>query len=341
MVFMAFNAIILSDSSQELIDTVFTSAQLQQIGGCTALKKEIVSKNDLIKSGGEYENVEYIFSTWGMPALSASEINSHLPMLKAVFYSAGSVQHFVRPFLQAGVRIFSAWAANAIPVAEFTLGQILLANKGAFWAMRQRAHNKLSFEDGHRLCQSFAGNYNAKIGIIGAGMIGRLVLNMLKAFELDCYVCDPYLPDDAAAELGAAKVELDELFAMCNVVSNHLPNIESTKAMIKRKHFEIMPQYASFINTGRGAQLVEQDLIDVLQQRKDLTAYLDVTDPEPSAEDSQLYNMENIFLTPHIAGSMKNERSRMTTYMIEEFTRFIDGTPCKWEVTADMLDRMA
>ena len=84
----------------------------------------------------EFAGVEFIFSTWGMPRFSAEEIRRYFPDLRAVFYAAGSVQGFARPFLDCGVRVFSAWAANAIPVAAYTVAQILLAAKGFFPAWR-------------------------------------------------------------------------------------------------------------------------------------------------------------------------------------------------------------
>ncbi len=124
------------------------------------------------------DGVEYIFSTWGMPVLSCGDIEKYLPKLKAVFYAAGSVQHFARPFLGRGVRVFSAWASNAVPVAEFTAAQIILANKGYFQLLNRYR------EDGYAVSQEFAehfpGNYDAYIGLLGAGMIGRHVISLLR-----------------------------------------------------------------------------------------------------------------------------------------------------------------
>ena len=72
-----------------------------------------------------------------MPALSEAEIAEYLPNLRAVFYGAGSVQYFARPFLSRGVRVFSAWAANAVPVAEYAVAQIVLSGKGFYQAVRR------------------------------------------------------------------------------------------------------------------------------------------------------------------------------------------------------------
>ena len=90
------------------------------------------NKQDLIDHTERFSDTEYIFSTWGMPRLSETEIKEYLPSLKCVFYAAGSVQSFAAPFLNCNIRVFSAWAANAIPVAEYTVAQIILANKGFF-----------------------------------------------------------------------------------------------------------------------------------------------------------------------------------------------------------------
>jgi phosphoglycerate dehydrogenase-like enzyme len=111
--------------------------------------------------------------------------------------------------------------------------------------------------------------------------------------------------------------------------------------MLGYAHFSLMNDTATFINTGRGAQVVEDDLIRALREKPDRTAILDVTEPEPPLEDSPLYIMENVFLSPHIAGSAGNEVARMGQYMLEEYRKLISGEPCKYEVTEKMLATMA
>ena len=98
-----------------------------------------------------------------------------------------------------------------------------------------------------------------------------------------------------------------------------------------------MPPGGTFINTGRGAQVNEDDLIAVLHERPDLTALIDVTYPEPPLPDSEFYNMPNVRLSSHIAGSMNNEVHRMADYMIEEFKRWDRGEALKYRVFENML----
>lgn len=301
--------------------------------------ERVYTKLEVLNNPEIFKETEYVFSTWGMPAFTEDEIKKYLPSLKAVFYGAGTVQAFARPFLNCGVKVFSAWAANAVPVAEYTVAQIVLANKGFFSSSRlaKMGDREAALQKFH----SYPGNYGVKIGIIGAGMIGKLVIQMLKSYHLEVVVFDPFLSDERSDELGVKKVSLETLFKECQVISNHLANNEQTKGMLGGKLFETMLPYSTFINTGRGAQVVENDLIKVLKERSDLMAILDVTFPEPPEQNSELYTLENCILTPHIAGSAGNEVRRMGKYMVTEYESFIQNKPCKYEVTLDMLKTMA
>lgn len=316
--------------------TVFVSDNADAVKRVFQTEDQIFGKEDITGGKFDFSETEYIFSTWGMPSLNEVEIKKYLPKLKAVFYGAGSVQYFARPFLNSGIKVFSAWAANAVPVAEYTVAQILLANKGFFKTLRYKNRDAAN-----ETLANFPGNYGVKVGIIGAGMIGKLVIGKLKEYDVETLVFDPFLPDIKAEELGVKKVSLETLFSECEVVSNHLADNEQTRGMLHGGLFEKMLPYSTFLNTGRGAQVVEPDLIRVLKNRPDLTAILDVTFPEPPVEGSELYTLENCILTPHIAGSTGREVRRMGEYMRAEFNNFVSGKPCKYEVTLEMLKTMA
>lgn len=297
------------------------------------------NKEYVLNNKNEFSDTKYIFSTWGMPIFNEQEIEEIFPSLECIFYAAGTVRDFARPFLNRSIKVFSAWAANAIPVAEYTVSQIILSNKGFYKAASLASVGK--YELSQQKFYNYPGNYGSKIGIIGAGMIGRLVIKMLKNYNLNIVVFDPFLPDDIAQELGVKKVSLEEIFLTCNVVSNHLANNAQTQGMLNKNLFEKMPDYATFLNTGRGAQVVEQDLIDVLKSRPDLTAVLDVTMPEPPMQDSEFYKLDNCILTPHIAGSSGDELKRMAEYMLNEFKNYTNNQPTHYEVTLEMLKTMA
>ena len=331
------NAIFLN-SSPERVASVYDAKNLEKIREIVD-PDETVYSLEMVKAEPEkFKDVKYIFSTWGMEAPDEEQIRSFFPALEAVFYGAGTVQKFARPFLNCGIKVFSAWAANAVPVAEFTFAQIILANKGYFQTVRRIA----DYRAARSFSRSNSGNYDATVGIIGAGMIGKMVIERLKTLDnMKVLVFDPFLPDAAAEELGVEKVELMELFERSEIVSNHLANNEQTKGMLKYGHFAAMKPYATFINTGRAAQLVEEDLFRVMRERPDLTALCDVTNPEPPLEGSPYYTYENIFLSPHIAGSQVNECRRMAAYMAEECRRYVSGEPTRYEVSLKMLETMA
>lgn len=335
---MTRTAVLLGDSGN--IHRVYGDARLKRLAGMLDLRPGVATVEDL----GDLRDTEVIFSTWGMPALTEAQLDA-LPSLRVVFYAAGSVKAFAGPLLGRGVAVASAWRANAVPVAEFTLAQALLGCKGYF--RNVRAYHGWG---GRTDPQPFAigegestgpGVYGARVALLGLGAVGQKVAELLRPFELEVCAVDPYAPEALLESLGVRRIELGEAFATAQVVSNHLPDLPATKGAIRREHFEAMLPGGVFINTGRGAQVVEQDLIDVLGRREDLTALLDVTDPEPAAAGSALYAMPNVRLSSHIAGSLGDELGRMADCVIDECGRYLRGEPLEHAVTESELAKMA
>lgn len=319
------------------IPRVFAHESLRAAG--LTSEPVLTNRQDFYDAPERCLNTRYLFATWGMPPLDEGEIRRFLPELRAVFYAAGSVQYFARPFFDCGVRIFSAWQANAVPVAEYTTAQIILANKGFFRAAR--LYGKGDFSAAKAVKYSISGNYDGKVGIIGAGMIGKKVIGLLKNYALSPMVFDPFLPDETAEALGAVKVPLETLFSECGVVSNHLANNPQTVNMLTYELFARMPQNGVFLNTGRGAQVSETGLARALAERADLSAVLDVTIDEPLPAGHPFFRLPNLFLTPHIAGSLGRECRRMGEYMLHAYRCYRRGEPVPYEVTPDMLATMA
>ena len=322
------------------VPSVYPPETLEVLRLEAGLESRVITKDEILAAPEKTANTEYIFATWGMSKFTEEEIRRCFPSLKAIFYAAGTVQAFAREFFSCGVRIFSAWGANAVPVAEYTVAQILLANKGFFQACRMN-HSPEGRKAAAAYHRAFPGNYNCKVGLIGAGMIGKLVLKMLKPYDLEVYISSTSMTGEQAAQYGAKRATTEEIFAQCQTISNHVADLPATKGMFGKELFKLMKPNATFINTGRGAQVVEEDLIAALQANPDMTAVLDVTYPEPPEEGSSLYTLPNVFLTPHIAGSSGDEVQRMSAYMVEEYRRWCKGEPLKWEVTVKMLETMA
>ncbi len=331
--------IILTDSDSHY-ELVYNGRSMKKMEAIPELDSIRYTSKYVLSHPKDFSDVENIFSTWGMPALTETQIKEIFPALKRVFYAAGSVQPFARPFLACGVEVYSAWGANGISVAEYTVAQIILACKG-FFTLSALVKQKERGE-AERIKRSFPGVYGERVGLIGCGMIGSIVAEMLKRYSMEVLVYDPFLSDERAEQLGVRKAELGEIFSTCSVVSNHLANKKETVGMLRYEHFAAMRPYSSFINTGRGAQVVEDDLVRALREREDITAILDVTYPEPAEYSHPFYSLPNCVLTPHIAGSiLPSDQVRMVEYMIEEYENCKNGLPCRYRVTEKMLETMA
>ena len=322
------------------IDYVYPKSIIDGIKELTDLDdKNVYTQYDLTENPEKFSDVEYIFSTWSMPGGADDDFAKYFPKAKALFYAAGSVKYFADQYLDKGIKLFSAYAANAIPVAEFTLAQILLANKGYYSAVRSELTD--GYEKASEISKAHIGNYGAKVGIVGVGMIGRKVIELLSPFKVDILVYDAFLSDDDAKGMNVRKVSLEELFSECDVISNHLANVPATVGIIRGELFSMMKPNATFINTGRSAQVDEAGMLSVLAKREDISAVLDVTIDEPPVKGSDFYRLKNVFLTPHIAGSQGCEVSRMAEYMLDEFRRLLSGEPTKYEITKEKLAKMA
>ena len=309
---------------EDKISQVYGDAGFERIKENADIEQGYYTKEMLF--AGNFSDVEYVFSTWGMPVLTEDEIKEHLPSLKAVYYAAGATDNFARPFFNCGIPVLSAWKANAIPVAEFCVGQILLSLKGYF-----RGLPLFKSPEGRSAARKCIGRgaYGETVALIGAGAISTKVRELLENFDLNVIVI-PSRPERRT-------VSIEEAFKKAYVISNHLPNRDDNIGVLNGKLFESMREGATFINTGRGAQVNEPEMIEVLKKRQDLTALLDVTYPEPPVEGSELYTLPNVFLSGHIAGSEQDEWHRMATYMIEEFERHLSGQEYRYQVSEDML----
>ncbi len=108
------------------IDYVYAGGRRRQVGEMTSLHPVVITGDNFDAEAARLKDLEVIFSTWGMPALSDEQLDC-LPRLRALFYAGGTVKPFAFPFLDRNVTVVSAWAVNAVSVAEFCLVQILLS----------------------------------------------------------------------------------------------------------------------------------------------------------------------------------------------------------------------
>ncbi len=323
------------------LDYVFSGGRYEKYRSALDMIEPIICRENMGEHREALRSVEVIACTWDMESLTEQELEEFFPSLKLVLYAAGSVKYFAEPFLNRGVRIVSAWGAMSIPVAEFTVSQILLANKGYYLAM-QRYRDGDNRGGKHIAANIMPGNYDGvKVGILGAGMIGARVIRMLKAYDVEVLVYDPFMSEAKAAGLGVKNVSIEEVFSTCQTISCHIANVPETVGMLDYRLFSMMKDNAAFINTGRGAQVVEPDLARALSEKPYRCAILDVTHPEPSPRDHPFWQLPNLFMTPHIAGSAVVEVYRMPDWLLDELELYKAGKPLNYEVFFSMLPTMA
>ena len=273
-------------------------------------------------------DTKVVLSGWGAPSFDTALLDA-MPRLRIVLYGAGSIRRVVTDaFWERDIAICSAWGANAVPVAEYSLSQILFCLKRGWYFARAVREARTFVPHDHVI-----GAYRSVVGIVSLGMIGRLVCERLQPFDLEIIAYDPFVSPDEAAGLGITLVPLEELFQRADCVSVHTPWLPETEGLITGALLSSMKPYAGFINSSRGAVVNEPELISVARARPDLQFVLDVTRPEPPATDSALYDLDNVVLTPHIAGSLGPECRRMGHYMVDELRRWVNGEPLQWSVS--------
>jgi len=275
-------------------------------------------------------------TSWGCQPM-ADEILDAAPELGIIVYAAGSVKPIVTHAVwERGITVTSSAAMIAVNVAEMTVGYLVLGLRNV-WGL-SRVTPSGSWREEQESFRSRVLN-QATIGVIGAGHIGRKVLEYLRPFEVkEILLYDPYWTAEEIAKLGATKVLLEELLRRSDGVTLHTPAVPATRHMLGAEAFRLMKDDAVLINTSRGQNIDQQALIAELEKGR-LFAFLDVTDPEPPAVHSRLRTLPNVMLTPHVAGGGPNPR--MGDHAVEELRRFFAGEPPLHEVTREMLDRIA
>lgn len=142
---------------------------------------------------------------------------------------------------------------------------------------------------------------NMKLGLVRFGNIARIVSRRLQAFSLSVLAHDPYISPSIMTQNTVRKVNLEELLAEADIVSLHLPLTKDTKYMFTDKEFKLMKDTAFLVNTGRGPLNKEKDLCKALSERWIAGAGLAVAEKEPIDPNSDLLNLENVTITPHVA----------------------------------------
>ncbi|WP_119289943.1 hydroxyacid dehydrogenase [Streptomyces sp. YIM 130001] len=327
--------------SPETRDAVFGGESLARIAALAEVDTDV-----LVTDFGAPDPVlrrmlaeaEVLVTGWGCPPLDRAALR-RMPRLEAVVHAAGSVKHHITGACwERDIQVSTAAAANALPVAEYTVAAILFANKRVLEGAHayRRSRQRVNLLDGFPT----VGNFRRTVGLVGASRIGRRVIELLRPFDVRILVHDPYLSARDARELGVEQSGLDSLVSRSDVVSLHAPELPATRRMFDAARLSLMPDGATLINTARGS-LVDTDALTKEVRTGRLHAVLDHTEPEVLPADSPLFDLPNVLLTPHLAGSIGGELHRLADSAADELERYTQGLTFRHRVDPDALHHSA
>ncbi len=275
---------------------------------------------------------------WGTPHLGKAGLLTKESKLKLVAHTGGSVGDLVdQTAYENGITVVSGNELYAESTAEGALAYMLSAlrhipddvanmKKPGYWKVEGK--------------NPTAGLFERQIGIVGVGAVARNLMRFLKPFRVKLKVYDTYQIDQTFLnEVNAVQTDLEDIFHNCSVISVHASLTPHTKGLIGKKYFEMMQEGAIFVNSARGAIVVEEDLIEALK-RQNIRAILDVYTVEPLPAESPLRTLDNAYLVPHQGGPTIDRRSGIGRTICEEVLRYAQGQPLRYQIMADQAARM-
>ncbi|HEX6146401.1 MAG TPA: hydroxyacid dehydrogenase [Acidimicrobiia bacterium] len=214
----------------------------------------------------------------------------------------------------AGVTVIPAVGANAVSVAEYVLGAILVLLRGVYDMTPSMVAGEWP-RQGHAFGHELLGK---TLGLIGLGSIARQVAVRAAAFGMGIVAFDPFLPDDDAAWGTVGKVGLETLLATSDVVSLHVPLGEGTRNLIDAAALTLMKPTAVLVNTSRGGIVDETALAAALREGSIAGAALDVFSAEPLGPEpaATFADVPNLLLTPHLAGNTEEAVDRVAAMIV-------------------------
>jgi phosphoglycerate dehydrogenase-like enzyme len=245
---------------------------------------------------------------------------------------------------EKGVPVFYTPGRNADAVADLTVGFMLcLARKivPIHNLLAQGEYNPEDPEEYMALYKKMTGfELKAKtVGIVGLGAIGRAVARRIQAFGARTLVYDPYVKDKTLKELGAEAVPLEHLFSISDIITIHAAVTDETEGMITRDLLLKMKPSAFFLNLAR-TELVDQDeLVQILKDKKIAGGAFDVFPSEPPQKDEPLLHLDNVIVTPHIGGATEEVIQHQSDMIVNDMEAYLGGKTPRYLFNPEILER--
>ena len=301
------------DTNQDLESAAKLAERLADVDGlvvchgCPTLTVEILDKAPRLKFIGELEGDRF-----------ASRID-------------------VEAAWERGICTVDTTNGSSYPVSEWALALVLISLRNAGSHFRRL----LAGNPRHPPQDDFGyvhGDLTGKrVGLIGCGHIGRRLIQFLRPFDVEIWVHDPYLAKEMADAVGFLKTSLDNVMSQCDAIVCLAPHTPLTEGMIGQRELDLIPAGSVIVNVSRGKVINSEALVTRLK-RGDIVAGLDVFDPEVTEMEepyggSEIVHLDNVFMTPHIAGVTAASYPRFFKLMVDELKRFTDGHETLFDLT--------
>ncbi len=253
-------------------------------------------------------------------AISTKAVNS-AEHLEAVCIMRSGVENVnVANATERGVKVINSPGRLAVPVSEFTVGMMIAEMKNI-----ARSHQRMQsgdFKDNFSNEQYSVNLKGKNIGLVGCGMVGSRVAKIMKAFEANVLIYDPYMAEEKIKEMGYTPMSLNDLCKNADVISVHFRLTPETKGLLGAEQFALMKPSCYLINTARAGLVDEDAMMDALINKKIAGAALDVFHQEPLEEGNPLLTMDNVTITGHLAGHCADVFDMTTDIMMNALDHY-------------------
>jgi len=286
--------------------------------------------------------IEGLIVCHGSPRIS-SEILDAAPELRIIGELEGdrfAARIDVEVAQTRGVRVVDTTNGSSYGVAEWALGMMLNAVRNSSQVFRQLIAGGWPDRRGSQSPEAGAFDRfeltGKRVGLIGLGIIGRRLVQLLEPFRCTIQAHDPYVPKEVADILGVRLTHLDAIMAESDVIVCVAPLTPATRRMVGARELDLIRPGSALVNVSRGP-IFDPDATIARLRRGDITGAFDVWDPEPIPADSDIRRLPNVFLTPHVSSQTKDGRGRFFALMVDELDRFFHGHETLYDLTPSTL----
>ncbi len=319
----------------EIFDSFFDVSLIDELNGLGNVRWNNTTEHyDEEQVNKEIRDIDILMTGWGCININDNILNS-ADKLKLIVHNGGTVRPMIdEKVYNRGIKVCSGNKIFAKSVSEGVLTYILLGLRKVPNYLNDVKDSKWPRLNGTK------GLFNKKIGLVGFGEITMNLIKFLHVFDCEIFICSNYVSKNDEIKYGIKLVTQDYIFENCDIVSLHQSLRKDNFHSIGKEQLSKLKKGALFINTARGELIVENELINVLSKRKDLTAILDVYEQEPLPLNSKLRELDNVFNMPHAAGPTEDMRKETTKSMIDEIKRFMSNIELEHEVVENRISYM-